>query len=149
MLSLRAFYQRQRQPAQGTLWLVLTTLILVLAFGLIADGAVLFATHRRALGLSDAAARAGAGQVDPARLRLEPGTPARLDPAAARTTAVEFVGRHGPEATLEVAVTDERIIVRVHVPARTAILHPFGSPVVDVVGQAEAAPFSGVEAPAR
>jgi hypothetical protein len=147
MLSLPDI--RQRRRAQGTLWLVLTTLVLVLAFGLVADGAVLFATHRRALGLADAAARAGAGQVDAARLRLEPGSPARLDPAAARTTALEFVGRHGPEATAEVATTDERIVVRVHVPAPTAILHPFGYTLVDVVGQAQAAPFTGVEVPSR
>jgi hypothetical protein len=147
MLRVRKLHRRQ--PAQSTLWLVSTTLVLVLAFGLVADGAVLFATHRRALGLADAAARAGAGQVDVARLRLEPGSAARLDPAAARTTALEFVARQGPEATPEVAATDERIVVRVHLPAATAILHPFGYAVLDVVAQAEAAPFIGVEVPSR
>jgi hypothetical protein len=141
--------RRRRQPAQSTLWLASITLILVLAFGLVADGAVLFAAHRRAYGLADAAARAGAGQVDVARLRLEPQSPARLDPAAARTAALEFVARQGPEATPEVSATDQRITVRVHVPAPTAILHPFGYAVVDVEAEAQAAPFIGIEAPLR
>ena len=138
-----------RDRAQSAVWLVLTASILVLAFGLVADGGLLFATHRRALGLADAAARAGAGQVDVARLRLDPASPARLDPALARSVALEFVARYGVEASTEVAATDEHIVVRVHVPASTAILHPFGRSDIDIVAEAEAAPFSGVEAPSR
>jgi Putative Flp pilus-assembly TadE/G-like len=149
MRMLHARTLRQRQRGQSTLWLVSTILVVVLAFGLVADGAVLFAAHRRALGLADAAARAGAGQVDVARLRLEPESPARLDPASARSTALAFVARQEPEATSEAAVTDEQIVVRVHLRAPTAILHPFGHAVLDVVAEAEAAPFSGVEVPTR
>jgi hypothetical protein len=140
---------RRRAPAQSTLWLVSTAFILVLAFGVVTDGAVLFATHRRALGLADAAARAGAGQVDVARLRLDPASPVRLDPAAARVTALDFIARQGPEASSEVAATPELIVVRVHVPASMAILHPFGRAVLDVVAEANAAPFTGVEVPSR
>ena len=60
---------RQRQRAQATVWLIMLVLVLGLLFGLLADGAVLFADQRWAAQLADSAARAGASQLDEGALR--------------------------------------------------------------------------------
>ena len=136
----------RRQRAQSGVWLATTAMIVVFAFGLVADGAVLFAAHRRALALADAAALAGAGQIDVVQLRSDSAARVRLDAGAARATALAFIADHAPEASAEVSADPQRVLVQIHLAAPTAILHPFGKPA-EVVAEAEAAPFSGVQVP--
>lgn len=136
-----------RAPAQALVWFALLVPVLVLALGLVADGAVLFAAHRRALLLADGAARAGAGQLDIARLRADPTSPARLDPALARQRALGYVRRHEAAAAAEAQASAERVVVRVQLRAPTLVLHPPGADGVPVIAAAEAAPFRGIEAP--
>lgn len=139
----------RRARGQALVWFALTLPVLVLAFGLVADGTVLFAAHRRALLLADSAARAGAGQLDVAALRANPGGTTRLDPGAAGAAATAHVARQEPAASTDATASAERIVVRVRLLAPTILLHPPGAAGTDVVAQAEAEPFRGVESPRR
>jgi len=133
------------QRAQSVVWASVMIPVLVLAVGLVVDGSIVFSAQREALGLADGAARAGAAELDQTFLRDEPAAPARLDTAAARATALAFVARHQPSAISDVTVDPRQITVRVRVPATTTILHLPGQQQVEVAGQAEAAPYTGVE----
>ncbi len=138
---------RHQQRAQATVWLVLVTMTLGLMFGLAADGTVLFAEHRRAEQMADSAARAAASVLDLAALRDAPDEPPGLDPAAAEALAVEYVGRHAPDAAVEPAATRETVRVRVHLRVATTIAHLPGESSVDVVGEGYAHPLAGLARP--
>src|SRR5262249_5923252 len=103
-----------RQQGQATVWMVMLTLVFGLLFGLLSDGAVLFADHRRAEQRADSGARAGASQLDAVALRNAPTQPPRLDPAGAQLKARQYVTDHEPEATVETEATPVAIVVRVH-----------------------------------
>jgi hypothetical protein len=127
--------------------MVMLTLIFGLLFGLLSDGAVLFADHRRAEQLADSGARAGASQLDAVALRNAPTQPPRLDPSAAQLKARQYVADHDPEATVETKATSDAIVVRVHLQAATIIAHLPGQAGVDVVAESSAQPLAGLARP--
>jgi len=76
--------------AEGGQILVLTVVValgLLAVLGLVADGGLLVARHRELQNLADAAARAGAGQLDVAAFRASGGQLVQLDPAQASAAA--------------------------------------------------------------
>jgi hypothetical protein len=138
---------RHRQRAQATVWLILMTFVLGLMFGLIADGAVLFGTHRRAEQLADSAARAAASALDQTTLRGGSVRAPRLDPVAARAVAVRYVLDQDTTAGVEATATPDTITVDVHLHAATTIAHPPGRSTVDVVAEGYAHPVAGLATP--
>jgi hypothetical protein len=135
--------------AQGTVWFAFVVMVLVLMVGVLADGGLLFATHRRAALLADSAASAGAGVLDPGALRADPAGPPRLDPARATAVAAAYVTRHQPDAIPLVEATPDRIVVRVTLSVPVVIVHAFGQDVRQVVAESDAYPVSGLAAPGR
>jgi hypothetical protein len=138
---------RQRQRAQSTVWLVMLTLVLGLVFGLLADGAVLFAEQRWAAQLADSAARAGASQLDEAALRAAPSQPPRLSPSRAEDRARQYVLAREPAAEVQPNAGPDVIVVRVRLHAGTVIAHLPGQDGVDVVAQSSARPLAGLAQP--
>jgi hypothetical protein len=140
---------RHRQRGQATVWLVGLTLVLGLLFGLASDGAVLFATQRRAQLVADSAARTAASQLDLALLRNDPGGLPRLDPMVARAAAIQYVADQEPTASAEVMATQDAVLVRVHLHAQTTLAHLPNQSGVDVVGEGTAQPLVGLAGPGQ
>jgi hypothetical protein len=121
-------------------------LVLGLVFGLLSDGAMLFADQRWAAQLADSAARAGASQLDEAALRNAPAQP-QLAPATAEDRARRYVLNREPAADVEPQASPDLIVVRVRLHASTAIAHLPGQDGVDVVAEASARPLAGLARP--
>ena len=138
---------RHRERAQATVWLVMLTLVLGLLFGLLADGAVLFADQRWAAQLADSAARAGASQLDEAALRDTPGQPPRMVLARAEDRARQYVADREPAADVQPQAGPQLIVVRVRLHASTSIAHLPGQDGVDVVAEGSARPLAGLAQP--
>ena len=138
---------RGRQRGQATVWLVMLVLVLGLLFGLLADGAVLFADQRWAAQLADSAARAGASQLDEAALRNAPSQPPQLAPARAEDRARQYVLNREPAADVAPQASPDLIVVRVRLHASTSIAHAPGQDGVDVVAEGSARPLAGLAQP--
>jgi hypothetical protein len=135
--------RRGRQSGQGSVWFVGAILLLVLVFGLVADGGLLFAYHRRAALLAESGARAGANVIDTAAARSNPTAPPVLDVDQAPAIAEDYVIRQEPDAQVSAAATADTVTVEVHLGVVTTLLHPPGQTAVDVVAQGQAHPFVG------
>jgi Flp pilus assembly protein TadG len=133
-----------------------TPLLAVLMFGLLGlaglamDGGQLFVARRETQSLADAAARAGAAQLDEVALRTNPDSPPQLDPTAATDAAAAYTAEVRRGATLTVLAVDaNHIAVRVTSPPVSVTLLQLagvGSTVrVQAVGAA--VPETGITAP--
>jgi hypothetical protein len=115
--------------AQALVWLSLALPIFVGITGLAIDGALLLATRRELQSVVDGAARAGATRLDQQLLRGSAGGHVQLDPVAARSAAIEYLGEHlrdgVPWATpprAEVSVGERRVHVEVRGSLSTAFM---------------------------
>src|SRR6266540_1907771 len=89
-LLRRARAALQREHGQEGQILVLTVVMvlgLLAVLGLVADGGLVFARHRELQATADAAARAGAAELDEAAYRASNGRTAQFNPARARQAA--------------------------------------------------------------
>lgn len=140
---------RSRDRGQATAWFVGGVLALVLLFGLVGDGGVLFAAHRRASLLAESGARAGASVVDAPAFRADTAGPPVLDTAAAADAARAYVRRQQPDAHVDAEATPDLLTVQVHLRIATTILHPAGEPEVEIVAEGQARPFIGQDTPSE
>jgi uncharacterized membrane protein len=111
--------------AEGGQILVLTVVValgLLATLGLVADGGLLVARHRELQNLTDAAARAGAGQLDAATFRSSGGQLVLLDPAQAQAAARRQLRAAGFTGQIRVAATTTQVTVVVEEAIRTPIL---------------------------
>ncbi|GAA1542251.1 hypothetical protein GCM10009678_25900 [Actinomadura kijaniata] len=86
-----------RDRGAASLYVVLFTPIVFVLAGLLVDGGLAIHARQRAADIAEQAARAGADEIDDARLR-ETGEPI-LDPGRARAAACAFVGDYGDNVT--------------------------------------------------
>jgi hypothetical protein len=135
-----------RQRGQASAWSVGAILLLVLVFGLVADGGLLFAYHRRAALLAESAARAGANVIDTAAARANPTAPPVLDTEQASAIAEAYVVRQEPDARVTASATADTVSVEVHLAVVTTLLHAPGQPAIDVMAQGQAHSFVGTAA---
>jgi Flp pilus assembly protein TadG len=104
--------------------LVLTVVMalgLLAVLGLVADGGLLLARHRELQNLADAAARAGAGQLDVATFRASGGQVAQLDPTQASAAARRQLRVAGFTGQLRIAASTTQVTVQVDERIRTPI----------------------------
>jgi hypothetical protein len=127
-------------------WFVGSILLVILTLGLIGDGMLLFAAHRRATLLAESAARAGASQLDPQLARNDPTAAPQLDVFAAERIARAYVVRQQPDAIVDTRANPDTIVVTVRLQVPPTILHPPGQPIVAVVADCTAHPFVGLAA---
>ena len=123
------------------LWLA----ALVAVAGLVADGGMLLAERRALQNLADAAAAAGAMQLDEARYRATGGSDVSLDRAAARAAAEGYLQAAGGLA-YTVTAARARVEVSARRQAPTAFLRALGIDHVTIHARASAEPRHGVVA---
>lgn len=141
MRILRAFHDDEGGQALILVALFLVGLIAVA--GLVADGGLVLAQRRDLQNVADAAAAAGAMQIDEAAYRASGGALIVLDPDAAQQAAIGYLVReNGTEYAVE--TTDESVAVAVTRIAPTAFLRVLGIDGVEVGARAVAEPRIGI-----
>lgn len=110
--------------------------------GLVADGGLVFAQRRDLQNVADAAAAAGAMQIDEAAYRST-GT-VLLDEQQARGAAASYLEAEG-DLDYTVSVLPDRIEIAVSRHASTGFLRVIGIDGIAVTASASAAPRYGVE----
>lgn len=126
--------------------LLIGVLVIGLMFaGLAVDGARMFTARRDLQNVADSAALAGASSLDEAQYRASDGRETRLDPVAARRAVSEVLAASSlPSSVMvEVAVTDDRVVVRIARPVRPLFLGLIGLGPERIGAHATAAPQTG------
>ena len=123
-----------------TAFVVVMMFALLLLAGLVLDGGLTLAAHVQAIDEAQAAARAGAQQIDLATYRT---TGAEvLDPAAATTAADSYLAVTGHTGT--VTVTGDEVTVTVRITQPTQILSIAGIKAFTVSGTGTAVAERGI-----
>ena len=128
---------------------VLLPMLLVLG-GVAIDGGQLFVERRQTQALADAAARAGAAELDELAARTNPLAPAVLSPDRAAAAATTFVGEVQPAAAIVVSEVDpQHIRVRVtSPPVKLTLLQLIpGLQTIRVQASGQAEPRTGITRP--
>ena len=128
---------------QVTPWTVIGVVIVIVLGGLVFDQGLAMADKVRLWDAAQAAARAGAREVDLGAYRTS--GVIRLDPAAAAATARTFLAEAGLDGTA--SATDTTVTVTVTAVRRTQLLHLIGITGIPVSATAVAAPVTAVAAP--
>jgi hypothetical protein len=135
--ALAAGLRTDRGSATG--WAIGTIIVGLLIVALVFDGAAAMTARASALDVAQQAARAGADQLDLALLR-EQGVVA-IDPAAAQTTAEQWLHNAGAEGTA--SATTAQVEVTVTVTRPTVLLAVVGIPTFTITAAATAQPLAG------
>lgn len=130
----------QREGGQALVFVAVLLLGLVAVTGLATDGGLVFAQRRDLQNLADAAALAGAMQIDETAYRA--GSGVALNQAAARQAASTYLTNAG-EVTYEVIVGTTTVAVTVHRRARTGFLRVMGIDGFTIGASAHAEPRVG------
>jgi len=118
---------------------------LVAVAGLVADGGMVLAQRRDLQNVADAAAAAGAMQLDESIYRTSGGSDVSLDQSAAYAAAVGYLSAEGG-VSYTVTATTARVEVQVSRSASTAFLRVLGVDGVTISASAAAEPRHGVVA---
>jgi Flp pilus assembly protein TadG len=141
---LRAAVSRSRDDSgQITPFAVILTLAVLLMAGLVLDGGNALSAKTRALDIAQAAARAGAQQLDLTAYRTT--TTIRLDPAKATTAARAWLAAAGAEGTA--TATTATVTVTVASTTDTQLLNLAGIRELHVTATATATAVHGVTGP--
>lgn len=116
---------------------------LVSVVGLVTDGGLVFAQRRDLQNIADAAALAGAMQIDEEEYRASGDVV--LDEAAAREVAAEYLADED-DLAYSVQVSPTGVEVSVSRQASTSFLRLLGISGVDINATASAAPRHGIDA---
>src|SRR5436190_12775106 len=105
------------QQGQAIMWVAVMLPFFLAIVGLAIDGGIAFAARREAQNAADAAARAGAMQVNITRYRATAGTWVELDPAAARDAAAGYLAAQGwADATVNADIQSVTVTANRNVP---------------------------------
>jgi Flp pilus assembly protein TadG len=136
------------EQGQAMVMVAIFMLGLVAVAGLITDGGMVFAQRRELQNAADAAAAAGAMQVDQATYRASNGATVTLDGSAARSAATSYLAiENVVDYDVNVSTTEVRVNVRRS--AKTGFLRMLGISGVDIAARAAAEPRHGVAAGGR
>ena len=138
---LRRLHRDERGQAMVLVAIFLVGLVAVA--GLVADGGMVLVQRRDLQNLADAAAAAGAMQLDQVAYRASNGSTVALDPGAARAAAADELAAKTGVQYLVTSGTDA-VEVSLSRRATTAFLRVLGIPGVTITAQAVAEPRYGV-----
>lgn len=131
------------ESGQALVLVAIFLLGLVAVAGLVADGGLVLVQRRDLQGDADAAAAAGAMQVDEALYRSSGGETVALDPGAAEQAAiVTLIGEDGTDYAVRADAT--RVEVEVSRQATTAFLRVLGVTHVEISARSVAEPRFGI-----
>ena len=139
---------RRRLPGaefgQALVWAaVMLPFLFIPVVGLTIDGGIALNARRELQNVADAAARAGAMQVDVRTYRESAGTTVVLDQASARQVAAEYLAQR-PGLSAAVQTDPRRVIVEVSREVPTAFLRIAGVTTVRIGAVAPAEVRHGV-----
>ncbi|MCZ2110116.1 MAG: pilus assembly protein TadG-related protein [Dehalococcoidia bacterium] len=132
----------QAETGQVLVMVALMMLGVVSAVGLVGDGGLVFAQRRDLQNVADAAAAAGAMQIDEVVYRST--GQVTLDEQLARAAAARYLEDEGG-LDYVVAVRQDRVEVSVSRQASTGFLRVIGIDGVNVTASASAEPRYGIE----
>jgi Flp pilus assembly protein TadG len=131
------------ERGQVTILVLGLALVVFAIAGLAVDGTRAFLTRRSLQNGADAAALAGAAELDVETYYATGGRTVVLDEAAARRTAAGWLGRRGLPARVEITTEPGRIGVVVRSQTPTSFLGLVGVRAIPVAAEAHAAPLAG------
>lgn len=131
----------KRDSGQVTVFVLGMALVCFAVAGVAADGTRAFLYRRTLQNAADAGALAGASEIDRAAYYEAGGVV--IDPAAARRTAVAFLGARGldADAVVEVRPDEVRVVLRGTIPSTFLRLVLIDE--LPVAAEARAAPLGG------
>ena len=133
-----------------TLFAVVLLPVLLGLTGLVADGGEVLVARRQVQGLAEAAAHAGAAQLDTAVARANTDRPAPLDPRAAELAAAQYIAIQEPGLSATVHADTRQVVVHLTSrPIPMTFLRLAGIMVVQVAADAAAQPRTGVTSAQR
>jgi uncharacterized membrane protein len=135
----------RNERGQASVLLVGVLLIGLMFVGLAVDGARMFTARRDLQNVADSAALAGASSLDEGVYRATGGVEVRLDPVAARQAVNDVLARSSLPASVsvEVAVTTNRVEVRIARPVGPLFLGLVGIGPERIGAHASASPQTG------
>ena len=131
------------EDGQAMVLVAIFLLGLVAVAGLVADGGMVLAQRRDLQNVADAAAAAGAMQLDESVYRASGGADVSLDQSSAYSAAVGYLSAEGG-VTFTVTTSPTSVAVRVSRGASTAFLRVLGIESVTISASAAAEPRHGV-----
>ncbi|HEX3827261.1 MAG TPA: pilus assembly protein TadG-related protein [Sporichthyaceae bacterium] len=133
----------RRDCGSATVFVVVLVPALLAMAGLVIDGGYALSARQQADTIAEQAARAGADQLAINTLRA--GGPIRLNPAAARTAAENYLAETGHTGTA--TVSGVTVTVTVRIARRTAALSAIGINTVSATSTATATGLTGIDQP--
>jgi uncharacterized membrane protein len=138
---------RAGEDGQILVLTVIVALALLAILGLVADGGLLLARHRQLQGVADAAARAGAAQLDEASYRASNGTTAQLDPTRAEAAAGRYLRAVGFGGQASITATTTLVRIGLSEVVRPTIVSSIGLGPTRLAVTAVARPQTGITQP--
>lgn len=130
------------RPGQALVWVAVMLPVFLAIVGLALDGGAVFAARRQTQNIADAAARAGAQQIDIPRYRAT--GEVILNQPMARYVAQQYIeGLGGLDATVQSG--ERQVIVRVRRDVPLSFLKLVGLLSTSIGATAVAEPFYGID----
>ena len=133
------------EVGQASVLLIGVLMIGLMFVGLAVDGARMFTARRDLQSVADSAALAGASSLDESEYRTSAGLDVRLDPVLARRAVDEVLASSSlpTSVRVDVAVTGDRVNVRIARPVRPLFLGLVGMGPEQIGAHATASPQTG------
>lgn len=131
---------RSHENGQATILVLGMTMVVLGVLGLTVDGTKAFIYRRTLQSVADAAALAGASELDALRYYSSRGRVVRLDQTAAHSAALRWVELRGMPARASVRVDEGSVVVTLRGTVTTLFLRIIGLEEVPVAVEAASAP---------
>jgi Flp pilus assembly protein TadG len=136
-----------REGGQILILTVVVALALLAILGLVADAGLVLARHRQLQGVADAAARAGAAQLDEATYRASNGRIAHLNATQAEQAAGRHLQAAGFTGQASVTATTDQVVIGLSEAVRPIIFSSIGLGPIRLAVRAVARPRTGITQP--
>ncbi len=133
----------RNERGQTTVLVLGLSLVVFAVVGLAVDGTRAFLLRRTLQNMADAAAVAGASEVDQSTYYSTGGGEVSVEPGAAQKMASEWLLRRGLRVRAQVDATPERVMVVVRDDLPATFLGLVGIDSIPVAAEASAEPVSG------
>jgi Flp pilus assembly protein TadG len=134
---------RNDERGQVTVLILGMALLAFAVAGLAVDGTRAWLLRRSLQNAADAAALAGASELDRGTYYASGGRIVTLDPASGEATAKRWLDARGTGAGTVVSATDDGVAVRVSARMQTSFLALVGITTLEVAVEADAVPIAG------
>ena len=135
--------RRSNESGYASILVLGFTLIAIGVAGVAIDGTRAFLYRQSIQNAADAAALAGASEVDRQSYYASSGRDLKLDPAAARSKAAEWLGLRGIDAAIQIETSEDNVRVILRSQIDTTFLRVIGVGSVPVGVESLARPIAG------